>query len=262
MNNTKQFQTETTISRAVVLKTVLATMLMLVFYVQTWATTEPQAPGASMYVTAQSGLHLRTSPDVYATSLKVIDLGSEVTVVELADSLQAQTIDWVSGHWVLVEHDGDQGYIFDGFLSTLRVPSYEWEKCQLDLDMIYPLEQWADLNHLTMSTDTAEGSFMTRVTDRYEGGNKLIKVNSGDIYKIELYLQDVRIMDAYHLLQNMLDDKARLRTFHNQSIFIEENDSSELQRIKVKLDNPVDIRKLKDGTVKISIHSQEYPCQL
>ncbi len=261
MNNTQLFSASSTRSFSVLLKGTLATLLMMFFIAETWA-VEPHTPGSQLYVIAQSGLHLRTSPDVHANSVKVIDHGEQVLVLDQPDSLGSQRVDWVTGSWILVEHEGDEGYIFDGFLSMLNVPTYEWEKCQLDLDMIYPLEQWAEVNHFLARTDTSEGTFITKVTDRYTNGDKLVKINSGDIYKVEMYLKDIRIMDAYHLLQNMLDDKPRVRTFHNESIFIEANDSAELQRIKVKLDNPVDIRKLTDGTIKISIYSQEYPCQL
>jgi|GEM_PF-461876 len=264
MNNTQKFATQDQLTFSMRVKAVIATLLMLVFYVNSWASTvEPFDAGTQLFVTAQSGLHLRTSPDVHARSVKVIYMGEQVEVLEQPDSMTTtQKIDWVAGQWILVEHDGDQGYIFDGYLSPFTVPTHDWEKCQVDLDMIYPLEQWANANHLLSSIDTSESTHITRVTEHYTNGLKLVRTNSGDIYKVELYLPTARMMDAYHLLQTMLDDEPQLRTFQNESIFIEQADSDDLRRIKVKLDNPVDIRKLSNGTVKISIHSQEYPCQL
>jgi len=261
MNSTKRVFTSTQSQNTTKLKAIIATMLMLIFYIQSWA-IDPQNIGSELYVTAQSGLHMRTTPDAYANSLKVIPLGDKVTVLSQADSIASQKINWVTGNWVLVEHEGDKGYIFDGYLSTLATPMYEWEMCQLDMDMIYPLEQWSEINHMTVSTDTVSSTHITKVTDTYMNGNKLVKINAGDIYKIELHLKDVRIMDAYHLLQNMLEDKTRVNLFKNESIFIEENFNSDLKRVKIKLDNPIDIRKLSNGDVKISIYSQEYPCTL
>jgi len=264
MNNRQKIATQDQVTFSMRLKAVIATLLMLVFYINSWGNTvEPFEVGSQLYVTAQSGLHLRTSPDIHARSIKVIYLGESVQVLDQPDSLTTfMKIDWVAGQWILVEHEGEEGYVFDGYLSPLTVPSYDWEMCQLDLDMIYPLEQWANANHMLTSIDTSESTHITRVTERYTNGLKLVKTNSGDIYKVELYLPGVRMMDAYHLLQTMLEDEPRIRTFQNESIFIEEAATDQLQRIKVKLDNPVDIRKLTDGTVKISIHSQEYPCQL
>ena len=261
MNYTNQFSSKSPKQISTIIRTVLAALLMVTFYLQTSA-LEPHTPGSALYVTAQSGLHMRTSPDVMANSLKIVPHGEQVFVTEDTASIQSQKIDWVAGQWLLVEHDGDTGYIFDGFLSRLNVPTYEWEKCQLDMDLIYPLENWAEVNHFVDKTDTSVGTFITKVSELYTDGSKLVKINSGNIYKIELYLTDIRVMDAYHLLQSMLDGKPSIRTFQNQSVFIEAADSSELQRVKIKLDNPVDIRKLENGTVKISIHSQEYECTL
>jgi len=261
MNTTSKFHTAAQKSNTVKIKALLAGLLMLVFYSQSWA-VEPYDSGTSLYVTAYSGLHMRTAPDARANSVMVLSHGDRVEVLEQPDSLVAQKLDWVTGHWILVSHEGEEGYIFDGFLTPLNIPTNEWEKCQLDLDMIYPLEQWTEINHLLLKTDTVEGVYITRVTDYFEDGTKLVKTNSGDIYKIELHLKDVRMMDAYHLLQSMLDDRPRIRTFQNESIFIEEAHNTDLKRIKVKLDNPVDIRRVNEDTIKISIHSQEYPCQL
>lgn len=261
MNYTNQFSSTSPRQFSVIIRSALAALLMVTFYLQTSA-LEPHTPGSSLYVTAQSGLHMRTNPDVLANSLKIVPHGEQVLVIADSSTIQSQKIDWVAGQWLLVEHEGDRGYIFDGFLSRLNVPTYEWEKCQLDMDLIYPLENWAEVNHFLDRTDTSAGTFITKVSDHYTDGSKLVKINSGNIYKIELYLSDIRVMDAYHLLQSMLDGKPSIRTFHNQSVFIEAPDSSELKKVKIKLDNPVEIRQLDNGVVKISIHSQEYPCTL
>lgn len=259
MNNTNQ-----SIHKAITLfatKKMIALALMTFFYLQMWA-TEPFSPGTELYVTAQSGLHLRALPDARANSIKVIALGEKVTILEETDSLSSQRFDWVDGNWVKILHEGEEGYIFDGYLSPLPTPTYLWERCQLDLDFIHPLEQWSEHNHFLDKTDTVEGNYNVKVIDRYTNGDLLKKVNAGNIYQVELILKDIRIMDAYHLLQSMVDNKPALETFKRQTVYIEEKDSSDLKRIKIKIDNPVDIRKLSDGRVRISIHSQEYPCQL
>jgi len=172
MNNAQKFATQDQLTFSMRVKAVIATLLMLVFYVNSWASTvEPFDAGTQLFVTAQSGLHLRTSPDVHARSVKVIYMGEQVEVLEQPDSMTTtQKIDWVAGQWILVEHDGDQGYIFDGYLSPLTVPTHDWEKCQVDLDMIYPLEQWANANHLLSSIDTSESTHITRVTEHYTNG--------------------------------------------------------------------------------------------
>lgn len=219
-------------------------------------------PGNELYVSAKSGLNLRTSPDVHGHSLKVLHLGEKVTVVERLDSLGSTSINWVKGGWIEVEHEGDVGYIFDGYVSTLKAPMEEWELCHLDLDLIDPLEQWSDHHHVAEYIDTVDGYYMTRVTHNYTNGNKLSQINTADIYKVELVLNDVRVMDAYHLLQNMIEDKSALKVFQDQSIFIKGKGTDEVERIKVKLDYPVHIRKQRDGSVKIAVHGQDYICGL
>lgn len=261
MNNSRNFITNRQVRNTNKVKAIIAILFMLIFYIQTWA-MKPHTPppGTTLYVTAHSGLHLRNNPSSMSKSLKVINLGESVTVLEQIDSLTLQTIDWVSGKWLWIEHEGDKGYIFDGFLTPLNLPKYSWEKCQLDMDMIYPLEQWSETNHLLINTDTAQGTYITKVTESYENGNKLVKINSGEIYKIELHLYNARIMDAYHLLQAMLEDKTRIKLFQDESIFIKNHE--DLTRIKINLENPIDIRKLDNDAIKISIYSQEYPCHL
>ena len=139
----------------------------------------------------------------HSNSIKIITLGEQVTILEQSDSLQTQTMDWVKGHWVLVDHMGDKGYIFDGFLSGLRVPTYDWEKCQLDLDMIYPLEQWAEVNHITQKVDTSQGTFISRVTDHYDNGDKLVKINKADT-TIFVVLINIAIPCAFLILRYCL----------------------------------------------------------
>lgn len=79
-------------------------------------------------VVAPSGLSLRTAPyldsdrlDVlpYGTSVKTIGLWNEIYQLDLLD-----TIDSRVGYWIPTEHQGQEGYLFSGYLKSgpLYVP--------------------------------------------------------------------------------------------------------------------------------------------
>ena len=239
----------------------IAGALMLLFYVQLWGTGQPVfTEGAELFVMANSGLTLRAEPNLKAESLGVVDFGASVTVLNQPDSVESQQkIEWVEGNWVFVEYDGVHGYMFDGYLSDLPLPLYDFEKCQLDMDLIYPLESWSEINLGLDKSDTLNAGALQKVTDIFEGGDKLIKTKKNDEYKVELFLSDVRLMDAYHLLLTMLDGKKAIEIFKDSSTFIEDRDG-ELYKVLVDIDNPVRIRKLKNGDVKITINTLNYIC--
>lgn len=245
------------------IKRVVAIVLMVLFYIQMWATNvQGFIEGTQLYVVANSGLTLRTAPSLSAESLGVIEFGSSVEVLNQPDSIQHyDKMNWVEGKWLYVECDGVTGYMFDGYLSDLPMPIYEFEKCQLDLDLIYPLESWAEINLGNSESDIVEAGVLKKVTDRFIGGEKLVRTQKDNDYKIELYLNDIRLMDAYHLLQSMIDTRARLETFKDESTFIEDREGN-LHKVKVNLDNPIEIRKQNSGDIKIIIRSENYMCSL
>lgn len=242
---------------------VVAIVLMVVFYFQMWATNGPGfVEGTQLYVVANSGLTLRMEPTANSESLGIVEFGSSVEVLNQPDSIQKyEKLNWVEGNWIYVDYDGVTGYMFDGYLSDLPMPIYEFEKCQMDLDLIYPLESWVDVNLGISETDIVEAGTLKKVIDRYVGGEKLIRSQKNDDYKLELYLNDIRLMDAYHLLQSMIDSRSRLETYKTESTFIEDR-NGDLYKVKINLDNPIVLRKLKSGVIKIEIRSDNYLCNL
>ena len=245
------------------MKKLIAVALMIIFYVQLWGNSDQGfIEGTQLYVVANSGLTLRMEPHKNSESLGIVDYGSVVEVLTQPDSVENyERLNWVDGKWLFVEYDGVTGYMFDGYLSDLPMPIYEFERCQLDFDFIYPLESWVDVNLGESETNRVEAGLLTRITQEFIGGEKLVRSQKEDSYKLELYINDIRLMDAYHLLQNMLDTKLRLETFKSESTFIEDREG-DLYKVKIDLDNPVEIRKLKSGDVKITIRSDNYACEL
>lgn len=229
------------------------------------ANTEPiKTEQVTHHVVAHSGLSLRTGPASYQDLITIIPYGASVSILP-TDSIHVNThdrIEWVSGNWVKVEYNEHVGYVFDGFLSKLHVPTYAFEKANSDLDLIYPLQSWMEVHMIAdHNVDTITTDYYDKVTQHFVEGHTLERINAGNLYKLRVTLQDVRIMDAYHLLKAMLNNKYEVEHFNKKSIFITSAEN-ELERVKVNLDNHVDIRKNDAGYVVITITSQEYECQL
>lgn len=227
------------------------------------ATTPPTfEEGDQLFVVARSGLSLRIEPGSNQDLITIIPYGEIVQVLEPDSTLMEENINWVRGHWVPVHYNGKIGYVFDGYLSPLRLPSYSFEKTQSDLDLIYPLESWVSVHlHAIGNQDTVTTDYYDQVTQSYESGDHLTRMNAGNLYKVKLNLTDVRIMDAYHLLKSMLNNKYEVEHFERSSLFLAD-EGNDLHRVKIQLDNPVDIRYTHNGDVLITITSQEYECNL
>lgn len=261
MNYKMKMQANKTISKST--QKFIVGVLMMIFYVQMWGASQPTfTEGTQLYVVANSGLTMRAEPTMQSESLGVVPFAASVIVMPQKDSVGTyQKINWVEGQWLYVEHEGVTGYMFDGYLSDLPLPSYDFEKCQLDLDLIYPLESWSEINLGLDKTDSLTAGTLEKITEHFESGDKMIKTLRNDEYKVELYLSDIRLMDAYHLLQSMIDGKKTIETFKELSTFIEDREG-ELYKVTIDLDNPVRLRKLKNGDVKITIQTLNYVCGL
>lgn len=243
----------------------LASIITIVVLVTTQGYSIQHPPfeeGQHLYVVAQAGLSMRAEAHAGGELITIIPYGELVQVLEHSDSLHTQRIEWVDGHWTPVHYEGHVGYVFDGYLSALSLPIHEFEKTQEELDLIYPLESWVGVHlHELGSPDTVITDYYDQVTQVYEGGDKLTRMNAGNLYKLKLSLKDVRLMDAYHLLKSMLSHRYEVDLFQQATLYLASEDDH-LTRIKVQLDNPIDIRYERDGQVLITITSQEYECQL
>ena len=247
------------------LKLAIATCLMLIFHIQVWSNTEPVhhpqfIEGTEVFVMAPSGLTLRAHPDMHSKSLGIVEYGSQLTIINQPDSTQhSQKINWVSGHWVKVEFEGVHGYMFDGYLSDLPMPTYDFKKCNLDLSLIYPIESWTAL-HLGVDTvQHIEHKTKTKTITHFETGDRMVATQKQNIHTMELYLTDTRLMDVYHLLQSMIEGKHNVKTFIDHSTFIE-GDYGNLHMIKIHLDSPIRLQKMANGDIKVTIHAQDYIC--
>lgn len=217
--------------------------------------------GSTLNVTAESGLKMRSTPSLDGKLIQVIPFGEAVTVVN-SNSENEEQIEWIAGNWIEVEYDGISGYVFDGFLNQLATPTYAFERTVDDMDLIYPLMAWAEYRYDDISApDTVFNGTVTKLIQPMTSGTVLKKYDDPYLFKIDVELENIRVMDAYQLLHSMLNEKYEKVTFKNSSIFINDN-YGQVERIKVNIDNPVEIKKLKNGKVRITVKSYNEGCSL
>jgi len=212
-------------------------------------------------VSATSGLSLRFEPGQSADIISVIPFGATVEVIERCEDDLVETIEWTKGTWVYVHYNNRKGYVFDGYLTALPLPEFEFEQVISDMDLIYPLSSWAEhrFNEVT-KVDTIIKKDMTKIIKVLAEGVILKEYEDDFVFKTELELDKVRLMDAYHLLLNMMDKYERA-TFQNKTIFITD-ENYELSKIKVNLDSPVNISKIDENRIRITINNYEKECRL
>ena len=207
-------------------------------------------------VVAPSGLKLRANPGSGGEVLTIIPSKSVVLRIDNELHLPVEDeINYIRGEWIYISYLGEEGYVFDGFLSRLPIPIHEFEKTQFDLDLIYPLESWMEYHQLgTQSYDTVGSDLFTKVTHHYDNGNLMEKKNTEKYYRLKVTLHDANLWEAYHLLSIMLNSKDELTTFQNKSLFIS-NKEGIVDKIKIRIEDPVEIRQVAKGKVEISITS-------
>ena len=108
----------------------------------------PYTNGAVLNVFAGSGLKLRAMPNTAAEVLDIVRYGDQVLVLnnfEFAEDKSDQ-IDYVDGHWILVEYQGIAGYLFDGYLSSLPFPSSQDQLVDEGYSFAYTLGEYVDQN--------------------------------------------------------------------------------------------------------------------
>lgn len=214
----------------------------------------------TMQVYAPSGLKLRIHPSTEGEVLKVIPYGDKVAVLD--EMPQKERIEWMSGHWMKVEHEGSEGFIFGGFISELPLPKNDFELSQNDLDITYPLISWAEHNYDEIrAADTLLGDQIHKITQHLESGITLTRRDTKYDFTVIMEIEDGVMEDAYNLVRSMLRTTPEKISFDINSIFIPDL-TGDIHRIKVQIDYPIEIRKMKDGSVKILVTSFHEGCDL
>ena len=217
--------------------------------------------GQTLKVIADSGLKMRLSPGLSGDVIAVIPYAEAVEILELPTEKNVLTSDFVSGEWVLVSYEGQAGYVFDGYLTSLPIPEYDFELNENEQFLIHNVEAYADFRYLsTQAADsTSFKNGMTKVVQEYDNGNKMTKVYDYDFFKLELELKQTRVMDAYHLLLSMLPNDNQKETLMNQTVFLADEEGI-TKRVNIALENPITIVRLPNGNIKLKLVSHLEGC--
>lgn len=242
------------------MKNVLS-VIIVILGIQFGFSTNPDVNQNRLTVVANSGLKLRTAPTLNSSVIKVIPFGD--VVFEVIDTvLITDRIEWMEGEWIQVDHSGDVGYVFDGFLSSLPIPQHDFEYSKEDLMVIPPLDSWVSYRYDVMEEPKIyeSGEDVTVVTNLSEGHRKIEK-DTPYMFQLKLELSDVEIHEAYNLVKSMLSTGYEKTSFEQKSIFIE-NKYGVIDRIKIGLDEPIEIRKKSDNKIELIVVSFHEGCKL
>lgn len=211
-------------------------------------------------VVAPSGLKLRALPGIEGEVLAVLPHLAKVQVVFGDNYLPVQDeINYFEGEWIYVQYEDLEGYVFDGLLSDLPMPTEHFEKTQFYLDLIYPLEAWMDF-HLEagMEVDTFHSDLYSKLVYHFENGSRMEKKSTDLSYSIKVYLPMTKLSDTYYLLYNMLSTEEEIKAYTSNSLFIKDN-TGRVSQIKLNLEDNI-VLKEKDNGVEVSITTKESSC--
>ena len=213
----------------------------------------------TLKVMAKSGLKLRLMPNLSSPIIDIVPYGSELEKTEdfvpLANKLK---VNWVEGQWIKVQFNGNVGFVFDGFVSNLNVP-LEDNEFSSDIDgLSYALYEWAFNNFQFEGTDTISNSEFQTTTSSILSGNQLLMYDGNTMTRVEFTIEKIRIMDAYHLLESMMDTRSARSLFKENSIFFKDS-SGQLNKIKIGQDQ-IEVKMLESGAIKISCLSTYMGC--
>ena len=211
-------------------------------------------------VFATSGIKLRATPSQTGQVIKIIPFGESISVLE--NTGQVQSIEWMDGEWIKAQYQGLEGYVFDGFTSRLPVPTLDFELTREDLDISYPLLSWAEYHFDPVRTnDTVQTNHAFVMTQFLENGIRVKREESDYHFKVEVTIPNTDISDVFIVLRSMLLTKLERQAFNHSAVYIL-NEKGWVDQIKVDLDNPLEIKALEDGSVKISVVTFHEGCSL
>lgn len=216
---------------------------------------------AELTVVASSGLKLRTAPNLNSSVVKIIPFGDVVSMVE--DSINiTDRIEWMEGTWIKINHSGDEGYVFDGFLSSLPLPFYEFEYSRDDLMLLPPVDSWVSYRYdIVGEPQILETKNSVKVITNLGEGHRKIEVETPYMYRLAIQMEDTKLTEAYNLLKNMLNTKYEKNSFSQKSLFIEDK-YGDIERIKIGLEEPIEIKKISENKIEINITSFHEGCKL
>ena len=225
----------------------LISLIQLVFSLK--AENIPWESGQVLNVFAPSGIKLRAMPSTEAEILDIVHYGDVVTVInsfEFAED-KKDRIDWIDGHWILVEYQGIAGYLFDGFLSNLDFPGTEAELKNDGYSFAYALGAYFDRNFAFQRMLDSTESHQIYLLDH---GIKVKRIHGDASWNLWIELPEHKISDILNIMRGMIEYRNERTQFEKSLIYIEGADGM-VKKVKANLDNPVIIEKKQNGNILV-----------
>jgi hypothetical protein len=210
--------------------------------------------GETLTVVAHSGLSLREHPGVHHETLLVIPYGHEVEHIETAEHMVDQ-LGYISGSWIKVDYHGLEGYVFDAYVSHLGLADNFGELEEEGLSIPEKMYSWA-IYHLEPiyfgdSTDYCESENPNHLLETFVNGQSLRLLMTDQMVKGILTLDDVRLMEVYHLVLSMIPSKQERNEYVQNTIIIQD-EAGDIEEIRMKGDTDIRISREEDGHVRLS----------
>ena len=205
------------------MKTLLCLSLICFSSLPATSRAQNYRSGDMLYVVAQSGLRLRTSPNANAGTIRILDCGESVIVTNTFgfDSHYRAKSGWFEGYWIYVRSNLGSGYVFDAFLSTLELPSHEDELSYESLHFTAPLHTYLR-NHYPVLEDQ-QGLQSREDVDQcitfHEGGITLTSTVGEGWHKTDVAFQGYRISEVIQLFQSMIVGEDLVQAFQDSLRF-------------------------------------------
>ena len=208
--------------------------------------------GNAFIVQALNGLKLRLEPTFRSQVITILDYGEVVTYLGDTPESSPISVGYSIGKWVHVDVNGLEGYLFDGFISRLPIP----EVLPHTEYLTSVLEQYAHGNFHLIQTDTIARSsemderFHVKYKYDFEDNIKLYYNAFWQSESIKLEIPNIRIMDAYHLV-NALLTVSDLKSIYGEGLVFKINEEGQIYEISDRLKEDIIIKSNVNNTVTI-----------
>ncbi|GEM_PF-2029420 len=175
------------------------------------------------HIFAPSGLKLRKDLQK-RTKTQVIPYGAAIEVIHTSKT--PFIIDWIQGNWAYVRYDSLEGYMFDGYLSSLPVPPIDVPKAcrddfaELLLGYVHThLRSVGDMDTIYQASSPLD-SLRLHLSQSLQDSLKL-EIYQYDQAKVtELLLPESHVEEAFILLQAILTPCNDTEILNDQILFI------------------------------------------
>lgn len=192
-------------------------------------------------VMAENGLNMRSKPYPNSRVITKVFYGKTVEVLEkTTEELQ---LGWVNGNWCKVRYRGREGYVFDGYLSSLVPPQEMRTSALSELLTPYCNDNFIAAGEPIETLETSRrGDTLKHTLFTYTNGFELELEQQTDRSSSMLILS-ASIEETYILLEAMLK-QANMKHELDELRFMKGNDH-QLSRVTTS-----------DGSVTLATHSE------